>query len=86
MPITAENKFLGFLLVRFLVDVQIQPAPMANVLGDSVSWIGSAQGLFFSPGPNAQFQFALVKMQRAEGLLAGAETGRAKLLILACFG
>ena len=86
MPVTGQDKRLDFLLVRFLVDVQMQPAPMANVLGDSISWIGGAQRLFFSPGPNAQFQPALVKMQRAKGLLACAETGRAKLLILACFG
>ena len=86
VPITVENKFLDFLLVRFLVDVQIQPAPMTNVLGYPVSRIRSAQGLFFASGPNAQFQLVLVKVQRAKGLLACAETGRAKLLILACFG
>ena len=85
VPIAVENKRLNLFLVDLPVYVQIQPATMTDVLGNSISRIGSAQCLFFSSRPNAQFELALIEMQRTKGLLACAETGRAKLLILARF-
>ena len=74
MPIAVENKRLNLFLVDFAY-VQIQPATMTRVLGNSISRIGSARNLFFPSGPNAQFQLALVEMQGTKVFLPARKLG-----------